>query len=459
MRPLTLRPIRSWLWSLLIFLILGSIATTGCRQKFQSLGIDLTVDQRTLNNGLIVVMIPDHTVPIVSYQTWYRVGSVDERPGVTGISHLFEHLMFKGTTKNGPKAFFQKLEAKGAEVNAFTTRDYTVYHETFVPDLFEQVVELESDRMQNLKVDETALSTERQVVLEERRMRTDNSPAGKIQEALWALAYRRHPYRWPVIGYPGDLESLTVSTLQDWYRVHYQPGNAILVVVGDFNPDAAFEMIRKFYSLIPGRPKPAREIIPEPTQNEERRLVLRDDVASERFAQAYHVTAADHDDSYALDVLANILFEGNASRAYREIVEENDLALAITGSAYTPTYPGLFIVSGVMKQGVSTSEVETVLNRVIQGVQEKGVTPEEIQVAVKQLTVQLVDSVRTPHGLGQLIGTIMTVFGDPGRFAKDLEKYTKVTGEDVKRVALKYLIPNNRSIVTLVPDHQGQTKK
>src|SRR5262249_48728743 len=161
----------------------------------------------------------------------------------------------------------------------------------------------------------------------------------------------------------------------------------------------------------------------EPEQHEEHRLVLRDKVASERFAQAYHVTSASEDDSYALDVLANILFEGTSSRAYRLLVEDKDVAAGISGSAFTPTYPGLFIISGTMKGGVPSSEAEKLLDQAIAEVQEKDVTPEEISVAVRQLTVQLVDSVRTPYGLGQLIGTVVTIFGDPERFADDLSKY------------------------------------
>lgn len=424
---------------------------TGCNDKTKDLGIHLKLDQRKLSNGLRVVMVEDHTVPIVSYQTWYRVGSVDESPGITGISHLFEHMMFKGTPKYGPKQFFEQLEAKGADVNAFTTRDYTVYHETFVPTLLEKVIDMESDRMANLKLDGEVLNTERLVVFEERKMRTDNSPDGRMQEALWGLAYQEHPYHWPVVGYPQDLASITVEQIQEYFKTHYQPGNAAIVVVGDIQPDKTFELIQKYYGPIAGRPQPERKITPEPPQEEEHRLVIHDGVASERFSQAYHITSANDDDSYALDVLANILFAGTTSRAYRALVEEKDIALGVGGSAFTPSYPGLFIISGTMKNGVPASQAETALDRVIAEIQEKGVTAQEIEVAVKQLTVQLVDSVRTPHGLATLIGTVQTVFGDPHRFKDDLAKYFRVSASDVKRVAQKYLVPNNRSVVTLVP--------
>jgi zinc protease len=429
----------------------AGLRAAGGSPGFGGLGVHLPLEQHTLSNGLHVVMIEDHTVPVISYQTWIRSGSVDETPGHTGIAHLFEHLMFKGTPRYGAKQFFEQLEAKGAEVNAFTTRDYTVYHEDFTPSLLAKVVDMESDRLSNLKLDQEVLDTERQVVLEERRMRTDNSPGGRIQEALWGLAFRRHPYNWPVIGYPQDLMGMKVDRLLEFYRANYQPANATLVVVGDIDPKALLDRIRKAYEPIPARPRPVRDIDPEPEQREERRITLYDRVASQRFSQAYHVTSAADDDSYALDVLANILFEGTSSRAYRSMVDEKDIVAGIGGSAYTPTFPGLFIVTATMKGKLETGQAEAELERLIGEVQEKGVTQDEIKRAVKQLTVQLVDSVRTPHGMAQLVGTVATVLGDPEKYSNDLEKYLKVSASDVQRVARKYLTPNNRSVVVMVP--------
>lgn len=419
------------------------------------LGVKLSLEQRRLSNGLQVILIEDHTIPIVSYQTWYRVGSVHEDPGMTGISHLFEHLMFKGTPRYPAKQFFVQLEAKGAEVNAFTTRDYTVYYENFIPDLLEKVIDMESDRMAHLELNEGVLESERQVVFEERRLRTDNSPEGRMQEALWQLAYRVHPYRWPVIGYPEDLASIRLEQLKDYYRLHYQPANAAIVIVGDMDPDLTFERLKRHYGGIPSVKMPARTVPQEPAQNEERIYTMRDAVASERFAQAFHIPSALDDDSYALDVLANILFEGTSSRAYRRLVEEDDVMSGVSGSAFTPGQPGLFLVSGTMKPEVSHEIGQRELARVIQELQDQGVSQEEVRVAVKQLTVQLVDSVRTPQGLAQLVGTVQSIFGDPSRFAKDLARYTRVTAADVQRVAQKYLVPNNRSVVLLLPQRAG----
>lgn len=435
---------------LLVFISMTSIARASTT-KNDGLEIHLPMKVSKLSNGLSVILVEDHTVPIISYQTWFRVGSVDEHPGITGISHLFEHLMFKGTPKYGPKEFFTQLEAKGAEVNAYTTRDYTVYHETFVAPLLEKVIDMESDRMANLKLDAAVLNGERMVVLEERKLRTDNSPDGRIQEALWSLAYHSHPYSWPVIGYPQDLLGLTLDQVVSYYRSHYQPANAAVVIVGDFKTDEALKLVKKYYGPVEEQPVPKRDITPEREQNEERRLVIRDQVASERFSWAYHVPSAKDDDAYALDVLSNILFEGTTSRAYRRLVDEKDIVLGVSGSNFTPSFPGLFIMSGLMKEKLESSVAEAELEKVISQVQNEGVTQDEINRAVKQLTVATVDSVRTPNGMAEMIVTVQTIFGDPQKYGDDLKKYLKVTQADVKRVANKYLHPNNRSVVILKP--------
>ncbi len=429
-----------------------------CRQELEGLGIKLELVQKKLPNGLTVILVEDHTVPIVTYQTWVRVGSVDEYPGITGMAHLFEHLLFKGTPKYGPKQFFHQLETRGAEVNAFTARDYTVFYETFTPDLLEKVIDMESDRLANLVLTQEVLDTERVVVLEERRLRTENSPGGKVQEALWELAYQRHPYQWPVIGYPRDLLTIKLEDIQRFFAAYYQPASLVIVVVGDIDISRTLELVRAHYGRLPGREPVRRDLEKEPEQREERRLTLYDHVASERFSQAYHVTSASDDDSYALDVLSNILFEGTTSRVHLRLVEELQVALGVGGSNYTPVFPGLFIVNLSMKAGARATAGEAELDKVIREVQDKGVSEEEVRVAVRQLTVDLVDSVRTAYGVGQLIGTVMMTFGDPRRFTEDLKKYLDVKASDVKRVANRYLVPNNRSVVLLLPDEKRPSR-
>ena len=424
----------------------------GCKKKFESYGVSIELESRSLPNGLRVIMIEDHTMPVISYQTWFRVGSVDEKPGHTGISHLVEHMMFKGTPKYPAKQLFQVLEARGANINAFTTRDYTAFHEEFTPDLLPKVIELEADRMANLAIEEDALKTEQMIVFEEHRLHTENSPVGKIQEALWALAFRTHPYRWPVIGIPGEASRIPREKVQEWLKKYYIPANAVIVACGDLKPDKTMELIEKYYGPVPGGSRSKREIAPEAAQNEERRLIMRAKVASERLSEAYHITSADNDESYAIDVLANIMFEGTSSRAYKRLVDEKNIAISVSGSSYTPAHPGLFMITATMNSSIPAAAAETELDLIIKELQEKPVSHEEIAAAVKQLTLQIVDGIRTPHGLAQLIGTVTAIFDDPERFSEDIIKYTKVTPGDVRQAAQKYLIPNNRVVVTLVPE-------
>jgi zinc protease len=414
--------------------------------------IRIEIKEQKLKNGLRVIVVEDPETPVVSYQTWVRAGSVDEVPGKTGIAHLFEHLMFKGTLKFGPKEFFRRLEAKGAEVNAYTTRDYTVYYENFTPGLLDEVIELESDRLTNLALTEGLLNTERQVVMEERRLRTENSPTGRMQEALWQIAYSKHPYQWPVIGYAEDLNRLTVDDLVQFYQTHYQPGNVSVIVVGAVKADEVFAKVRKAYEQINGKPAPARKIEKEPEQTEERKITLYDQVASQRFAVGYVVSSADQDDSYALDVMCNILFSGQTSRAHRTLVEEKDIVLGVGGSAYTPTFPGLLIYSGTMKGSLESQTAIAQVEALFDDIKKNGVTDEELAMAQRQLTLDSMNGVRTPSGLAQLIGTVTAILGDPNRFREDLARYRKVTSKRIQAVASKYLKAERRNTVILMPE-------
>ncbi len=434
-------------WMIAIF----SCVLFSCQKTNDSLGIQLNLEKKTLSNGLTVILVEDHTMPLVSFQTWFKVGSVNEKLGSTGVSHMFEHLMFQGIKKYPAQEIFKQLEAQGAEVSAFTNRDYSVFYHLIPSGLLEKVVDIESDRMSHLILNEEVLNKEKLIIFEERRLRGESSYDSQLQEALWQLAYRRHPYYQPVVGYPADWISMTLSQLQKHFKSYYQPRNATLVLVGDFKLAPTFKLIQRYYGEIPGRPRPKDEIPEEPEQNEERRLIIRERVISERFVQAYHIPSAQHDDAYALDVLATLLFEGKGSRAQKRLIQEKNLALSISGIAFTPSYPGLFLISCTLKSKLSSALAEAELDRLISEVQDHGVSEEELQFAARQLTFLLLDGVRSYYGLGQLMGTVQMILGDPMKFSKDLKKYAQVKSQDVQRVAQKYFDPNHRSIVILMP--------
>ncbi len=416
------------------------------------LGMRLMFQKEVLPNGLTLILVEDHSAPIVSYQTWVKVGSVDEHRGATGLAHLFEHLMFKGTAKYGPREFFQKLETRGSEVNAMTTRDYTVFYENFTSDLLDKVIDMESDRFRGLVLDDNVINTERMVVLEERRLRLENNPDAKMQEALWSQAYMLHPYAWPVIGDPRDIIQVPLATIRAFYDRYYVASNAVIVAVGDFDSASLKSKLRAAYGGLPKVDRPKREVFTEPPQKEERRYRLRDPSGGDRVAWAYHVTSARDDDSYSLDVLSNILFEGASSRMHRSLVEERKIAIGVSGTAFTPDSPGLFMMNAIARQGIGTEKIEEALGSVLSEIKEKGVTPEEVGIAVKQLSLQRVDSVRSAVGMGQFVGTLEVFFGDPSRFQRDINKYASVTPESVLEVARKYLFANNRTVVIMAPE-------
>lgn len=431
-------------------LILLSFIISGCQSELGTLKIDWK--KHKLSNGLRVILVEDHSVPLISYQTWVGVGSVNEVEGKTGLAHFFEHLMFKGTSKNPGKKFFEKLETQGAEVNASTSRDTTTFYENFPPHLLDTVIELESDRFQNLLIDEERMLVEKAVVLEERKLRVESQPSSRMQEALWSTVFRVHPYSHPVSGWPDDVLKLKTEDLKEFFNQYYTPKNTVIVVVGDFDSRSLIKKIEQSYGKWTSDSHPkTTDIELEPEQTGERRWTLTDGVTSEQIVIGYPISSADQQDSFVLDLLSGILFSGESSRAHQKCVEKEQLALSVSGSAYTPKYPGLFSAHVVMKPGVSSSKAEACIETLLSEFKKELVTSKELDRVRKQFLVSTLDGVRTPYGLGQWIGTVTILFNDPGRFISDYQKYETITPEDIKKVANKYFDSNHRSVITLTP--------
>src|SRR5262245_64967345 len=282
--------------------ILSAFAGAAAAQELR-----FPVVQYRLDNGLKILTLEDHSVPAMSYYTLFRVGSRNERPGRTGISHLFEHMMFNGSRKFGPEVFDRTLEGKGGVSNAFTTEDVTVYFESFPSDALATVVEMEADRVAALVIGEEGLSHEREVVKEERRLRTDNDIEGAMLELLQGIAYLAHPYQWPVVGWMPDLDAITVKDCEDYFRAHYAPNNATIVLVGDFKPERAIDLISKAYGSIPSQPATEAVVRDEPEQQGERRALLRRAAQLPAVTVAYHVPPTSSSDIFALDLLETLL--------------------------------------------------------------------------------------------------------------------------------------------------------
>ncbi|HYD48050.1 MAG TPA: pitrilysin family protein, partial [Terriglobales bacterium] len=284
------------------------------------------VREHVLDNGLKVLLLEDHKAPVGVVQLWYKVGSRNERPGFTGLAHVLEHMMFKGTKRYGPEEYSRIIKRNGGNENAFTSNDATTYFATLANDRLDIALELEADRMQNLSFAESEFTPELQVIMEERRMRVDNSPVGVMFEALRANAYLAHPYQWPVIGWMTDLEQATRSDALAFYKTHYQPNNAVLVAVGDFRNDDILERIEKHFGDIPaGTPPPVVRAI-EPAQEGERRVTVRRAAELPYVAMAFHVPELGHADAYALEVAAAVLAGGRSSRLYEDLVYKRRLA-------------------------------------------------------------------------------------------------------------------------------------
>ncbi len=406
----------------------------------------------TLKNGLKVILLEEHKAPVVTFQIWYRVGSRNESTGKTGLSHLMEHMMFKGT-KNYGKGVFSRIVAKnGGTENAFTGNDYTAYFENFSADRINHSLELEADRMQNLLIDPDEFLLERSVVMEERRTRTDDDPYSYLIENLYAIAFLIHPYHTPVIGWMSDLERLSQKDVLKHYKDYYVPNNATIVVVGDFYADELLPGIKKYFEEIPRGTELSQDLPPEPKQIGVRRSIVRREAQLSFVFSAYHAPNYKSPDTYALTVLSNILSEGKSARLYRSLVYDQQIALE-TGGYYNglTSDPELFYVYATAQPGGLPEMLEAALDKEILQLQSKLVTPPELKKAKNQISASYLMGSDSNFFRAMQIGTAETV-GAGYRYVLDyVDNIQKVTAEDVRRVAKFYLKDDAKSVGILMP--------
>ena len=411
-----------------------------------------SVIETKLPNGLKVRLLPSSAVPTISYYTFFHVGSRNERPGITGISHLFEHMMFNGAKKYGPGEFDRTLESNGGSSNAYTSNDMTVYYEDFMSEALERVIDLESDRMKSLQVTPKMLKSEREVVIEERRLRVDNEIAGMLDEELGTLVWKAHPYRWPVIGWMKDIEAISREDCLDYFRTYYAPNNATLYISGDFDPKEALKLIKKYYGGIkPGPKAPPPVLDAEPEQKGERRAEVRHPAQAPTLMIAWRGPSAREQDTLVLDVLQYALSVGQSSRLVKSLVYEKEACVSVSIDWSWRKDPGAFLAAMELKPGADPRAAEAALYAEIEKVVAEGVTDRELQKAKNNLAAQLLRELGTNNGRAHALGHYEALLGSWREGLALASRYETVTSAQVKEVAAKYLKPTRRSVVTLVP--------
>jgi predicted Zn-dependent peptidase len=436
--------------ALIALLFVLSAAVSATAGDIIKVAIDATVE--TLDNGLKVILVEDHSVPVISYQTFFRVGARNERAGITGISHFMEHMMFNGADKYGPKEFDAVLEANGGYSNAFTSADMTAYYEDVSSDGLELCVDLDSDRMKSLTLDPKFVVSEMNVVMEERLLRIDNSVQGQMREDLDAIAFKAHPYKWPVIGWMSDLEAIDRDDCVEYFNTYYAPNNAILIVAGDFDTKKAMKLIHEYYGDIPSQEPPQALRTVEPEQKGERRSEVHKKAELSAVMIAYHTPDIGSDEIYALDVLQRILTGGRSSRLYRKLVRESEAAISVRSSFPWRIDPYLFEFNIKMKPGHEPAEAEEAVYAELADIMENGVLEEEVARAKNGLEADFVRSMQTVNGRASKIGRYEILFGDYREIMNVPGRYRAVTGEEIREAAKKYFARGNRTVVTLVPE-------
>ncbi len=414
-------------------------------------GADAVVE-RTLENGLKVVVWPDHDIPNVALYTWYRAGGRNEYPGITGIAHYFEHMMFNGTSTHAPGEFDKVMEADGGANNAYTSNDVTVYQDWFPKEAMETVLELESDRMANLAFDPKVVESERGVVYSERRSSVDNSNFGALFEQVYATAFVAHPYQFPVIGWPSDIENWSMDDLKAFYKTYYAPNNATMLVVGDVDPQALLDRIEARFGKIPRQPPPEPVTTVEPEQQGERRVVVEKEGAqAPMLIMAYHVDGEADARTRVLELLDAALSKGKSSRLHQRLVEREQVAVHVGSSLNAGFDPGLFMVYAVLPPGGDAARVEALIDEELQRLAREGVTAEELQKLRNQQLAGFWRNLATISGKAQALGSYEVFHGDWKKLFEAPSAYEDIGSTQIRSLAQSVFRASNRTVGLLRP--------
>jgi len=414
-------------------------------------GLREQVFEKVLPNGLKVILLENHKAPVITFQIWYRVGSRNETHGKTGLSHVLEHMMFKGTETVGAEDFSRLIVENGGRYNAFTSQDFTAYFENLSAGRIQVALDLESDRMQNLILREGDFFTERSVVMEERRLRTEDNPKAYLMEQLGATAFQLQPYRWPIIGWMEDLARLSAEDAEAYYRTHYNPANAFIVVVGDFKKEDLLSRIQQAFGSIPKGIAPEQYRPIDPPQSGERRIIVKREAQLPYLVKAFRVPNLREPDSYVLEVIATLLSGGMSSRLYRRLVREKRLALDIEADhSLLSRDPNLFLVAVEPLPAQDVREVEKAVDEELTRLHKEPVTEYELEKAKNQLEASYIFGQDSIFYQAMILARHEMALS--WRAVDDyIQSIRNVTAEDIKLVASRYLIPDNQTVATLIP--------
>jgi zinc protease len=403
----------------------------------------------TLKNGMKILVVEDFSIPNANMYLFYKVGSRNEHQGITGLSHFFEHMMFNGAKKYGPKLFDQTMEFNGGANNAYTTENVTVYTDWFPASAAEVIFDLEGDRISSLSIDPTMVESERGVVLSERRTGLENSPWRLLSQSLQATAFQEHPYHWPVMGYEDDMKNWTQQDLERYFKTYYAPNNCVVVISGAIKTEAVKLLAEKYFEPIPAQPTPPKVHIVEPAQTGERRITVQKEVATPYLMIGYHTPETKNDDYYALNILSSVLSSGKSSRLYASLVDKKQIATQVFTDYGDSFDPGLFNVYAVANKEVNEVDLENAIYTEIEKIKQDGITDTELQKIKNQKLMEFYDQVETIDGKSNNIGTYEVFFGDYRKMFDAPANYNKITIADVQRVAKTYFTKSNRTVGVL----------
>ncbi len=412
----------------------------------------ISFEKYILDNGLKVILHEDHSTPIVAVTVLYHVGSKNEAADRTGFAHFFEHLMFEGSANIERGEFFKYVEDAGGGINAYTTQDRTLYYEVLPSNQLELGLWLESERMLHANVDQQGVDTQREVVKEERRQRVDNQPYGTILEEAMRRAFREHPYQWTPIGSMDDLNAASEQDYIDFYETFYVPNNAVLTIAGDIDMAETKQLIEKYFATIPrGEKTIPRPDITEPPLQGEMRDTVYDNIQLPAVIHTYRIPATGTDDYYAVDMLSRLMAQGQSSRLYKSLVDEQQLAVTALSIPLSLEDPGVIIAAGIANMGVDLQALESAMDAEFAVVRENLVPEKEFQKLRNQVESEFVTQNTSMRGIAENLAIYEVQFGDANLINTELQRYLDVTREDIQRVAKKYFLPENRVVLHYLP--------